>query len=162
MVGWSGMRGAVSLAAALALPLTTNNGSPFPNRDLILFLTFAVIFGTLVVQVLSLPTLIRKLGITDGGEADNEELKARLVATKAALAQIEALRAEDWTRDDTLDRMHNACDYRKRRLAARAGKIEDDGYEDRSPPSRSSRWCWRPSATPWSSSAARGRSPTRR
>jgi hypothetical protein len=91
-----------------------------------------VIFATLVVQGLSLPALIRRLGISDGGEAANEELRARLVATKAALAQIDALRAEDWTRDDTLDRLHAAYDYRKRRLAARAGKIEDDGYEDRS------------------------------
>lgn len=135
VVGWSGMRGAVSLAAALALPLSVNGSPPaprFPDRELIQFLTFAVIFATLVVQGLSLPTLIRRLNITDGGEAANEELKARLGATKAALAQIEALRSEDWTRDDTLDRMRAAYDYRKRRLAARAGKIEDDGYEDRS------------------------------
>jgi CPA1 family monovalent cation:H+ antiporter len=132
LLGWSGMRGAVSLAAALSLPLTINGGGRFPDRDLILFLTFAVIFATLVVQGLSLPTLIRRLRISDGGEAQTEELKARLGATKAALAQIEALRAEEWTRDDTLDRMRAAYDYRKRRLAARAGKIEDDGYEDRS------------------------------
>jgi CPA1 family monovalent cation:H+ antiporter len=132
VVGWSGMRGAVSLAAALALPLTVDSGAPFPDRELILFLTFAVIFATLVVQGLSLPTLIKRLGISDGGEAANEELRARLVATKAALAQIDALRDEDWTRDDTLDRLKAAYDYRKRRLAARAGKIEDDGYEDRS------------------------------
>jgi monovalent cation/hydrogen antiporter len=91
-----------------------------------------VIFATLVVQGLSLPALIRRLRISDGGAAANEELKARLSATKAALAQIDALRAEDWTRDDTLDRLKAAYDYRKRRLAARAGKIEDDGYEDRS------------------------------
>jgi Na+/H+ antiporter len=132
VIGWSGMRGAVSLAAALALPLTVKSGAPFPDRELILFLTFAVIFATLVVQGLSLPTLIRRLGITDGGEAADEELRARLVATKAALAQIDALRDEDWARDDTLDRLHAAYDYRKRRLATRAGKIEDDGYEDRS------------------------------
>jgi Na+/H+ antiporter len=132
LIGWSGMRGAVSLAAALALPLTIDGGGAFPDRELIQFLTFAVIFATLVVQGLSLPALIRRLGISDGGEAANEELRARLVATKAALAQIDALRAEDWTRDDTLDRLHAAYDYRKRRLAARAGKIEDDGYEDRS------------------------------
>jgi CPA1 family monovalent cation:H+ antiporter len=132
VVGWSGMRGAVSLAAALALPLTVNGGAPFPDRSLILFLTFAVIFATLVVQGLSLPTLIRKLRISDDGEAENEELKARLGATKAALAQIDALAAEDWTRDDTIERMRAAYEYRKRRLAARAGKIEDDGYEDRS------------------------------
>jgi CPA1 family monovalent cation:H+ antiporter len=132
VVGWSGMRGAVSLAAALALPLTVNTGAPFPDRSLILFLTFAVIFATLVVQGLTLPTLIRKLGISDGGEAETEELKARLGATKAALAQIDALAGEEWTRDDTIERMRAAYQYRKRRLAARAGKIEDDGYEDRS------------------------------
>jgi CPA1 family monovalent cation:H+ antiporter len=132
LLGWSGMRGAVSLAAALSLPLTIRGGGPFPDRDLILFLTFAVIFATLVIQGLSLPTLIRRLNVTDGGAAETEELRARLGATKAALAQIEALRAEEWTRDDTLDRMRGVYDYRKRRLAARAGKIEDDGYEDRS------------------------------
>jgi len=132
VIGWSGMRGAVSLAAALAVPLTIDGGARFPDRDLIQFLTFTVILATLVVQGLSLPVLIRRLGISDGGAAAEEELRARLVATKAALAQIDALRAEDWTRDDTLDRLHNAYDYRKRRLSARAGKIEDDGYEDRS------------------------------
>src|SRR5205807_6908914 len=66
VVAWSGMRGAVSLAAALALPLKTKAGAPFPERDLILFLTFAVIFATLVVQGLSLPSLIRRLRISDG------------------------------------------------------------------------------------------------
>jgi CPA1 family monovalent cation:H+ antiporter len=132
VLGWSGMRGAVSLAAALALPVTTHSGNPFPDRDLILFLTFAVIFVTLVVQGLTLPALIRKLGISDGGETADEELRARLAATKAALAQIDDLANEDWTRDDTIERMRAAYQYRKRRLAARAGAIEDDGYEDRS------------------------------
>ena len=132
LLGWSGMLGAVSLAAALAIPLTTHHGSRFPARDLILFLTFAVILATLVVQGLSLPALIRRLGISDEGAASDEELRARLGATKAALAQIDALAAEEWTRDDTIDRMRRQYEYRKRRLAARAGKIEDDGYEDRS------------------------------
>jgi CPA1 family monovalent cation:H+ antiporter len=126
------MRGAVSLAAALALPFTTDAGTPFPERDLIIFLTFAVIFTTLVVQGLSLPALIRTLGIGDDGSEQNEELRARLIATKAALARIDALGEEDWTREDTVERMRGAYEYRKRRLAARAGKIEDDGYEDRS------------------------------
>ncbi len=132
VIAWSGMRGAVSLAAALALPLTVNSGAPFPDRDLILFLTFAVILSTLVVQGLTLPVLIKRLGITDAGATETEELRARLGATKAALAQIDALEGEDWTRDDTMERMRGAYEYRKRRLAARAGKIEDDGYEDRS------------------------------
>lgn len=132
VLSWSGMRGAVSLAAALALPLTTKRGLPFPHRDLIQFLTFAVIFTTLVLQGLSLPVLIRRLRISDGGAAADEELRARLVATKAALAQIDALAEEEWTRDDTIERMRGAYEYRKRRLAARAGKIDDDGYEGRS------------------------------
>jgi CPA1 family monovalent cation:H+ antiporter len=131
VVAWSGMRGAVSLAAALAIPLKTDAGAPFPDRDLILFLTFAVIFTTLVLQGLTLPKLIRKLGVTDD-DGDNEELKARLVATRAALERLDALAEEDWTRDDTIERMRALYDYRKRRFAARAGKIEDDGYEDRS------------------------------
>jgi CPA1 family monovalent cation:H+ antiporter len=131
-MAWSGMRGAVSLAAALAIPLRTHAGAPFPDRDLLIFLTFAVIFATLVLQGLTLPLLIRKLGITQDGSEDQEELKARLKATKAALAQIDELGREEWTRDETVERMRGTYEYRKRRLAARAGKIEDDGYEDRS------------------------------
>ena len=132
VVGWSGMRGAVSLAVALAIPLETDAGGEFPQRDLIIFLTFAVIFFTLVVQGLSLPALIHRLGVTDDGADADEELRARLVATKAAIQQIDALSAEEWTRDETIERMRAMYEYRKRRLAARAGKIEDDGYEDRS------------------------------
>jgi Na+/H+ antiporter len=132
IAAWSGMRGAVSLAAALALPLRTDAGTPFPDRNLIIFLTFAVIFATLVVQGLSLPLLIRRLGVVpDGGDGD-EELRARLTAAKAAIAQLYALREEEWTRDETVERMRGLYEYRKRRFAARAGKIEDDGYEDRS------------------------------
>jgi monovalent cation/hydrogen antiporter len=132
VVAWSGMRGAVSLAAALAIPLATDAGGPFPDRDLILFLTFAVIFCTLVLQGLTLPYVIRKLGVTDDGAGESEELKARLVATRAALERLDALAEEDWTRDDTIDRMRALYEYRQRRFKARAGKIEDDGYEDRS------------------------------
>ncbi len=133
ITAWCGMRGAVSLAVALALPLTTNAGQPFPQRNLIIFITFAVILFTLVVQGLSLPALIHRLGI-DHREADeSEDLHARLRATKAALTQIDALAGEDWTRDDSVERLRAIYDYRKRRLAARAGKIDDtDGYEDRS------------------------------
>jgi monovalent cation/hydrogen antiporter len=132
VMAWSGMRGAVSLAVALALPLTTDAGDDFPQRDLIIFLTFAVIFFTLVVQGLSLPGLIRRLGVSDGGADAEEEVRARLVATKAALRQIDALAGEEWTRDDTVQRMRGFYEYRKRRFAAQAGKIEDEGYEDRS------------------------------
>jgi NhaP-type Na+/H+ or K+/H+ antiporter len=126
VISWAGMRGVVSLAAALALDVDV------PGRDLIIFLTFAVIFFTLVVQGLSLPGLIRRLGVSDRGADAEEEVRARLMATKAALAQIDALAGEEWTRDDTVQRMRAFYEYRKRRFAARAGKIEDEGYEDRS------------------------------
>src|SRR5215210_2394069 len=132
VMAWSGMRGAVSLAVALALPFATGGGGSFPRRDLIVFLTFAVIFFTLVVQGLSLPVLIRRLGVTDGGADADEEVRARLVATKAAIDELDALAGEEWTRHETVERMRALYEYRKRRLAARAGKIEDEGYEDRS------------------------------
>ena len=76
--------------------------------------------------------VIRRTGVTDGGSEADEEVRARLLATKAALKQIDALADEEWTRDDTIERMRGQYEFRKRRLAARAGKIEDDGYEDRS------------------------------
>lgn len=129
---WAGMRGAVSLAAALAIPLETDAGAPFPGRDLIIFMTFCVIMATLVFQGLTMPLLIRALGITGDGEEEREEQRARLVAATAALVRIDELEAEDWTRPDTLERMRGAYRFRKRRFAAQAGKIEDDGLEEQS------------------------------
>jgi CPA1 family monovalent cation:H+ antiporter len=130
--GWSGMRGAVSLAAALAL------APDFPYRDLILFLTFAVILVTLVVQGLTLPLLIRLLDVHDDGAEEREELLGRRRATDAALIRLDELAMLEWTRDDTIDRMRGLYDYRRRRLAARAGEADEDdeqdsdGYERRS------------------------------
>jgi CPA1 family monovalent cation:H+ antiporter len=130
---WSGMRGAVSLAAALALPLHTDSGKPFPERDMIIFIAFCVILVTIVVQGLTLPALIRAMGVhEDDEEEQREELHARLRAARAALDQLDRLEQEGWVREETLDRMRALYDYRTRRFAARAGKVEDDGYEDRS------------------------------
>ncbi len=127
MLGWSGMRGSVSLAAALALPLD------FPGRDRILFVTFAVILATLVLQGLTLPAVIRWSGVRDDGAEAREELLARRRATEAALARIEELQALEWTRDDTVERMRAMYAYRSRRLSARAGDSDDgEGYEHRS------------------------------
>jgi CPA1 family monovalent cation:H+ antiporter len=126
MIGWSGMRGAVSLAAALALPLD------FPMRNLILFLTFSVIFATLVVQGLTLPTLIRRLNFEQDDAEEREEIRARLAATHAALDRLDELAGADWTRDDTVERLHGLYEFRRRRLKARGGYLEDDGTEDRS------------------------------
>ena len=130
--GWSGMRGAVSLAAALALPLETRTGQPFPERNLIIFVTFGVIFTTLVVQGLTLPALIRRLGVHDDGGEEREELQARLGAADAALARLEELAAEEWTRDDTVERLRGLYQFRRRRLKTRAGILEDDDSQDRS------------------------------
>ena len=126
VIGWSGMRGAVSLAAALALPLD------FPMRSLILFLTFAVILATLVLQGLTLPTLIRRLRFDTDDSEEREELRARLTAAQAALDRLDELAGVDWTRDDTVERLHGLYEFRRRRLKTRAGKLEDDGVEDRS------------------------------
>jgi monovalent cation/hydrogen antiporter len=126
VLGWSGMRGAVSLAAALALPLD------FPMRNLILFLTFAVILATLVAQGLTLPSLIRRLRFPDDDAEQREELRARLAATHAALDRLDELALADWTRDDTVQRLHSMFEFRRRRLKERAGIWEAEGAEDRS------------------------------
>jgi monovalent cation/hydrogen antiporter len=127
IIAWAGMRGSVSLAAALALP------SDFPQRDLVLFLTFTVIFATLVLQGLTLPALIRKLRVEPDDREEREELLGRRAAADAALAQLDVLAAEEWTFDDTIERMRGAYRYRRRRLAARAGEGDgDQDYEHRS------------------------------
>jgi monovalent cation/hydrogen antiporter len=132
LVAWTGMRGAVSLAAALAIPLETDAGAPFPARDLIIFLTFCVILATLVLQGLSLPRLIRSLDVDDDGGAEYEENKARLHAAKAAIARIDALAAQDWVRDQTADRMRALYDYRLRRFKARFDDGDDGALEEQS------------------------------
>ena len=126
VVGWSGMRGAVSLAAALALP------EDFPQRNLIIFVTFAVMLATLVLQGLSLPWLIRALALHRDDSEAREELRGRLRATDAALARLEELTAEEWTREDTVERLRGLYQFRRRRLKARAGYLADDGSQDRS------------------------------
>jgi monovalent cation/hydrogen antiporter len=127
IISWCGMRGSVSLAAALALD------SDFPERNLILLLTFAVIFSTLVLQGLTLPALIRTLGVTDDGADAQEELIGRRAAAAAALGRLDELAVEEWTYDETIERMRKMYEYRTRRFAARAGETDDgDGIEHRS------------------------------
>jgi monovalent cation/hydrogen antiporter len=85
VLGWSGLRGVVALAAANSLPLTLDDGSPFPQRSFIIFLTFSVILATLVLQGLSLPWLVRKLGLTQLDTEHCEEGEARLLLLQAAI-----------------------------------------------------------------------------
>jgi CPA1 family monovalent cation:H+ antiporter len=95
VVGWSGIRGVISLAAAFALPELLSDGRPFPQRDLIVFLTFSVVVFTIVVQTLTLAPLIRLLGIEGGVGIGCEERDARRIALRAALDRLEEQRLHD-------------------------------------------------------------------
>ena len=89
------MRGVVSLAAALALPTLLADGSPFPQRNLIVFLTFCVIFVTLVLQGITLPPLIRALGLAGAAGPNCEEREARRIVTEAAVSHLEDAKQRD-------------------------------------------------------------------
>ncbi|MBV8168094.1 MAG: cation:proton antiporter, partial [Alphaproteobacteria bacterium] len=94
VLSWAGMRGIVSLAAALALPETIASGAPFPYRGLVLFLAFAVILVTLVMQGLTLPLMLRALGVCEAGNED-ERIEARRFALEGALIRLDELAARD-------------------------------------------------------------------
>jgi Na+/H+ antiporter len=132
LIGWAGLRGAVSLAAALALPLTIDNGEPFPQRSFIIYIAFCVIMATLVLQGLTLPAVIRLLRLEDDGISDKEETKARIHAAEAALGRLEELAGEDWVRPDTAERMRGAYRFRASRFAARFDDEDDGEIEERS------------------------------
>jgi Na+/H+ antiporter, bacterial form len=91
VASWAGMRGVVSLAAALAIPLTTMDGAEFPDRHLILWMTFAVIFVTLILQGLSLPWLARKLKVEEPGEEFQAEAQARIMLFAELVEEISRL-----------------------------------------------------------------------
>ena len=113
---WSGMRGAVSLAAALAVPLTTETGEAFPGRALILFLTFSAILATLVLQGLTLGPLIRSLRLKGDEHAETlAELKARLAGAHAALERLEQLSQDERVPSDAQERMRKYYEERIRR-----------------------------------------------
>jgi monovalent cation/hydrogen antiporter len=114
IIAWTGMRGVVSLAAALAVPLTLSNGTAFPGRDYILFVTFCVILATLVLQGLTLPTLIHRLGVVDDGLANLEERTARLKANEAAVAYLAEI--DNQFPPDMLERLRAEYNDRIRQL----------------------------------------------
>jgi hypothetical protein len=125
VMGWSGMRGVVSLAAAFALPYVLPNGSPFPGRNYILFLTFAVILVTLLFQGLTLPIVIQNLCIKADNSTDEEERTARLKANQAAIESIEKLRASGKFSPDTVDRLRAEYDERVEQLHLCAENPDD-------------------------------------
>ena len=124
VVAFTGMRGAVSLAAALAIP------EDLAGRDIILFLVFSTILWTVCLEGLSLPWLLRALGVHEGDGPQREEDKARYLAAVAAMERLEQLADEDWVREDTRDRVNAMFRFRQNRFAQRLGHDVDGVDED--------------------------------
>lgn len=112
IVSWAGMRGVVSLAGALALPATLLNGQPFPARSLVLFITFIVIFCTLVVQGLTLPVLIDGLNVREPIDEKREERKLRRKMAQEVITHLEANHSAGSVHDDVLNYVKNAYELR--------------------------------------------------
>ena len=124
-LAFTGVRGLVSLAAALAIPLTIGNGQPFPHRELVLFLTFTVILVTLIGQGLALPAVIRALGLANLGRRERhrdraEESKARQMAIEAAIARLEAVATERSIPDDVMHALRAHLRGRLRQVVDRS------------------------------------------
>lgn len=107
LIAWTGMRGADSLAGALAIPFLLPTGDPFPGRNIILLLTFCVIFATLVLQGLTITPLTRWLKIVDDHVTEREERLARLKANEAALAHVEAVESLNRVKSKTIERLRS-------------------------------------------------------
>jgi CPA1 family monovalent cation:H+ antiporter len=142
VLAFTGVRGIVSLAAALAIPLTTRDGTPFPERDWILVLAFVVVLATLVGQGLTLPWVVRALGLAHAGRREAhvrraEEFETRREAIEAATRRLEALAADPQVPDEIVmrlrthheqrlaqNRVRSDEDDRKRRLIGKADELE--------------------------------------
>jgi monovalent cation/hydrogen antiporter len=121
VVGWTGLRGVVSLAAALALPLETERGLPFPYRNLIVLLTFAVIVGTLLIQGLSLRVLVRRLKLPEDTTSEEEVLQARIHTTEVVLDRVLELEARGECTGAALSRIRG---YYEDRLVSLRAELE--------------------------------------
>jgi monovalent cation/hydrogen antiporter len=129
VLGWTGMRGVLALAAAISLPRLRDDGSPFPQREVIIFLTFCVILITLVVQGLTLPSLIRKLGLCEADPLETAEREARKRMLRGALDYLEAIESDGTRPDEAVwrDVMHH---YKERYAMVDGQKVTG---EDPSP-----------------------------
>jgi Na+/H+ antiporter len=124
VLSWAGMRGIVSLAAALALPDMIASGAPFPYRGLVLFLAFTVILGTLVLQGLTLPPLINALGVC-GVSNDEEKLEARRFTLEAALMRLDELAEQEDLPPDGLVHLRQRYEHALRVLDERDVDVGD-------------------------------------
>jgi monovalent cation/hydrogen antiporter len=130
VVAWAGIRGVATLATALALPPTRSGGRPFEHRGLVIFLAFSVILSTLVLQGLSLPALIRWLGLRDDEGSGREEAEARLAAARAALDLLDHLAAEPWVPSGSVGYLRTLYEKRVDHFRARLDPPNDAGCED--------------------------------
>lgn len=128
IVAWTGVRGAVSLAAALAIPLSVRS-MPFPDRDAIIFITYGVILATLILQGLSLPVLIRRLGVTGDHLSIKEENKARLAAANAGIERLRQVEGEGWAPPGVLEDLREHLERRTRLYGARSDGAADGTSE---------------------------------
>jgi CPA1 family monovalent cation:H+ antiporter len=129
VVAWTGLRGGVSLAAALAIPAVTSAGGPFPGRDLILFLTFCALLATLVGQGLLLAPLIKALGLKTDGAAEREESGARAHAARTALDRLDELAGHHGAPPHVVDQLRERYRFAADRFAPGAnGAGPDDQH----------------------------------
>jgi CPA1 family monovalent cation:H+ antiporter len=125
VIAWTGMRGIVTLAAALALPVTTAAGTPFPFRAEIILISFAVILATLVLQGLSLTPIIRALHLEEDRGLEREEMLAREQAASAALGRLDGLAGEDGVRVEHVERLRIHYSRQLQRFAG-SGPVDVD------------------------------------
>jgi Na+/H+ antiporter len=133
VVSWAGLRGGECLVLAAAIPTVTANGAPFPGRDLIIAIAFAVILVTLLGQGFTLAPLMRWLGVRETGEEEHsEEIAARIRASEAALARLEELVAAPWMHPDALSHTRDRYRHRTRHLQGHANGVVDGPLEAKS------------------------------
>ncbi len=133
VVGWTGMRGVLALAAAISIPETLWNGQPFEERNLIVFLAFCVIFVTLVLQGLTLPAVIRGLGLAGTTGMEPEEIQARRIVLKAAIRYLEEGRKSGGTEvehlyDDLLHRYRHKLAVVGEETEKSVGAVDREAY----------------------------------
>jgi CPA1 family monovalent cation:H+ antiporter len=125
VVGWTGMRGVIALAAAMALPRTMADGSPFPHRNVIIFLAYSVILVTLVLQGLTLPRFVRWLGLAESPGRNQEEEEARREMIQAALTYLKNSRVQD--EDQYAELYEDITGHYQQRLSAIDDEPDADG-----------------------------------
>jgi len=127
VIGWAGMRGTVTLAGALSIPLLLPDGTAFPGRDIVIFLAFGVIALTLLLQGTTLERLIQRLGLREDSSRAQEERLARTTAVEAGLKSLRALEASVTTLEENTALGVVTAEY-EHRLAA----LEAEGETRRS------------------------------